>query len=152
LRTAPVKIAGTYGNPSFRLDLFLIPTTSAKRLRLDATEVKPSIITNNRVRRYLSLCLPTRPGPHLAKAHDIAGRQLPKQHDCKVAGLLCQENATTVSFGRKADKTYAGEIMNSRCAKMGNQCHFELSHCLGSPQTSHKRPVCRECVIAGENQ
>jgi len=28
--------------------------------------------------------------------------------------------ATTVSFGKKADKTYTGEIMDSQCAKMGN--------------------------------
>ena len=28
--------------------------------------------------------------------------------------------ATTVSFGKKADKTYSGEIMDSQCAKMGN--------------------------------
>jgi Protein of unknown function (DUF5818) len=28
--------------------------------------------------------------------------------------------ATTVSFGKKADKTYIGEIMDSQCAKMGN--------------------------------
>lgn len=28
--------------------------------------------------------------------------------------------ATTVSFGKKADKTYTGEIMDSQCSKMGN--------------------------------
>ena len=28
--------------------------------------------------------------------------------------------ATNVSFGKKVDKTYTGEIMDSQCAKMGN--------------------------------
>jgi hypothetical protein len=47
--------------------------------------------------------------------------------------------ATTVSFGKKADKTYTGEIMDSQCAKMGN-------HDAGYKMTGTNTP--KDCALA----
>ena len=52
--------------------------------------------------------------------------------------------ATTVSFGKKADKTYTGEIMDSQCSKMGN-------HDAGYKMTGTNTPkdCTQACVKAG---
>jgi hypothetical protein len=47
--------------------------------------------------------------------------------------------ATTVSFGKKADKTYTGEIMDSTCAKMSN-------HDAGYKLTGTNTP--KDCTLA----
>ena len=47
--------------------------------------------------------------------------------------------ASTVSFGKKADKTYTGEIMDSTCAKMGN-------HDAGYKLTGTNTP--KDCTLA----
>jgi hypothetical protein len=47
--------------------------------------------------------------------------------------------AATVSFGKKADKTYAGEIMDSQCSKMGN-------HDAGYKLTGTNTP--KDCALA----
>jgi len=47
--------------------------------------------------------------------------------------------ASTVSFGKKADKTYTAEIMDSTCAKMGN-------HDAGYKLTSTNTP--KDCTLA----
>ena len=47
--------------------------------------------------------------------------------------------ATTFSFGKKADKTYTGEIMDSTCAKMGN-------HDAGYKLTGTNTP--KDCTLA----
>lgn len=47
--------------------------------------------------------------------------------------------ATTVSFGKKADKTYTGEIMDSQCSKAGN-------HDAGYKLTGTNTP--KDCALA----
>ena len=47
--------------------------------------------------------------------------------------------ASTVSFGKRADKTYTGEIMDSTCAKMGN-------HDAGYKLTGTNTP--KDCTLA----
>jgi hypothetical protein len=47
--------------------------------------------------------------------------------------------ASTVSFGKKADKTYTGEIIDSTCAKMGN-------HDAGYKLTGTNTP--KDCTLA----
>lgn len=47
--------------------------------------------------------------------------------------------ATTVSFGKTADKTYTGEIMDSTCAKMSN-------HDAGYKLTGTNTP--KDCTLA----
>lgn len=47
--------------------------------------------------------------------------------------------ASPVSFGKKADKTYTGEIMDSTCAKMGN-------HDAGYKLTGTNTP--KDCTLA----
>jgi Protein of unknown function (DUF5818) len=47
--------------------------------------------------------------------------------------------ATTVSFGKKADRTYTGEIIDSQCAKMGN-------HDAGYKMTGTNTP--KDCALA----
>lgn len=47
--------------------------------------------------------------------------------------------AATVSFGKKAEKTYNGEIMDSTCAKMGN-------HDAGYKLTGTSTP--KDCTLA----
>lgn len=47
--------------------------------------------------------------------------------------------ASPVSFGKKADKTYTGEIMDSQCAKMGN-------HDAGYKLTGTNTP--KDCALA----
>lgn len=47
--------------------------------------------------------------------------------------------ATTISFGKKADKTYTGEIMDSTCAKMSN-------HDAGYKLTGTNTP--KDCTLA----
>jgi hypothetical protein len=47
--------------------------------------------------------------------------------------------ATTISFGKKADKTFTGEVMDSQCAKMGN-------HDAGYKLTGTSTP--KDCALA----
>jgi hypothetical protein len=52
--------------------------------------------------------------------------------------------SATFSFGKKAEKSYTGEVMDSRCAKMGN-------HDAGYKMTGTNTPkdCAQACVKAG---
>src|ERR1035441_6201754 len=52
--------------------------------------------------------------------------------------------SATFSFGKKAEKTYTGEVMDSQCAKMGN-------HDAGYKMTGTNTPkdCAQACVKAG---